>query len=191
MSLTVHFIDGSWNLNSCSLQTSYFPEDHTGEIIAQGLKDSLSSWKLKEEHMVCMTTDSGTNMIKALKLSNWTNLNCFGHRLHNAIGNACKDPRIERAVCKKVVSAFSFSWKKRRDMAVLQTELGLPAHQLISESPTRWGSRQQMIARILEQEKAIGQILGADKKTRHLVPTWQDIDVLESKSSNISMETSS
>lgn len=97
-------------------------------------------------------------------------------------GNACKDDRIECAVavCKRVVSAFSFSWKKRRDIAAVQVELGLPDHKLISESPTRWGSRQQMIERILEQEKAIGQILGADKKTRHLVPTWQDIDVLES-----------
>ncbi|KAK3533450.1 hypothetical protein QTP70_022248, partial [Hemibagrus guttatus] len=32
-----------------------------------------------------MTTDSGTNMIKALKLNEWTNLQCFGHNLHNAI----------------------------------------------------------------------------------------------------------
>ncbi|KAM9364836.1 E3 SUMO-protein ligase ZBED1-like [Pholidichthys leucotaenia] len=182
LSLTVHYIDENWSLNSCCLQTTYFPEDHAGELIAQGLKDSLALWKLDEEKMVCMTTDSGTNMMKALKLNQWTHLSCFGHRLHNAIENACKDARIERAVgvCKKVISAFSFSWKKRRDMAVVQTELGLPEHQLISESPTRWGSRQQMIERILEQEKAIGQILGADKKTRHLVPTWQDIDVLES-----------
>nr|XP_033940623.1 zinc finger BED domain-containing protein 4-like isoform X2 [Pseudochaenichthys georgianus] len=93
-----------------------------------------------------------------------------------------KDPRIDRAigVCKKVVSAFSFSWKKRRDMAVLQAELGLPSHNLITESLTRWGSRQLMVERLLEQEKAIAQVLGADKKSRHLVPTWQDIDVLES-----------
>lgn len=93
-----------------------------------------------------------------------------------------KDPRIERAigVCKKVVGAFSFSWKKRRDLAEVQTELGLPTHQLITETPTRWGSRQKMIQRVLEQEKAIAHVLGSDKKSRHLVPTWQDIDVLES-----------
>ncbi|KAK1897504.1 Zinc finger BED domain containing protein 4 [Dissostichus eleginoides] len=137
------------------LQTSYFPDDHTGEVIAQGLQDSLASWKLREDRLVCMTTDSVNGM---------------------------KDPRIDRAigVCKKVVSAFSFSWKKRRDMAVVQAELGLPSHNLITESLTRWGSRQLMVERLLEQEKAIAQVLGADKKSRHLVPTWQDIDVLES-----------
>ncbi|KAJ4942487.1 hypothetical protein JOQ06_012353 [Pogonophryne albipinna] len=129
-----------------------------------------------------MTTDSGSNMIKALKDNAWPNLQCFGHRLHNAIENGVKDPRIGRAigVCKKAVSAFSYSWKKRRDMSEVQAELGLPTHQLITESPTRWGSRQRMIERFLEQEKAVVRVLGSDKKSRHLVPTWQDLDVLES-----------
>lgn len=37
-----------------------------------------------------------------------------------------------------------------------------------------------MIQRVLEQEKARSQVLKADRKTKHLVPTWQDTDVLES-----------
>ncbi|KAJ8358392.1 hypothetical protein AAFF_G00010390 [Aldrovandia affinis] len=60
-----------------------------------------------------------------------------------------------------------------------QNEQSLPLHKLITESPTRWGSCLQMMERVLEQEKAIIQVLAADKKTRHLVPTWQDIQVLE------------
>nr|XP_054592253.1 E3 SUMO-protein ligase ZBED1-like [Nothobranchius furzeri] len=181
LSLTAHYINTSWTLRSICLQTAYFPDNHTGEIIAHGLKDALSSWGLSEERLVCMTTDSGTNIIKALKDNNWPSLQCFGHRLHNAIENGVKDPRIDRAigVCKKAVSAFSYSWKIRRDMTEVQAELGLPQHLLISESPTRWGSRQKMIERFLEQEKAITRVLGADKKTRHLVPTWQDLEVLE------------
>lgn len=93
-----------------------------------------------------------------------------------------EDPRINRAigVCKKAVSAFSYSWKRRKDMSEVQAELGLPTHQLITESPTRWGSRQRMIERFLEQEKALVRVLGSDKRSRHLVPTWQDLDVLES-----------
>ncbi|XP_022042867.1 E3 SUMO-protein ligase ZBED1-like [Acanthochromis polyacanthus] len=181
MCLTVHYINESWNLRSVCLQTSYFPEDHTGDTIGQELKDALNSWGLSEERLTCMTTDSGTNVIKAMKDNNWPNLKCFGHRLHNAIVNGVKDERIDRAigVCKKAVSAFSYSWKKRRDMAEVQAELGLPPHQLVTESLTRWGSRQKMIDRFLEQEKAIVRVLGADKKSRHLVPTWQDLEVLE------------
>lgn len=36
-----------------------------------------------------------------------------------------------------------------------------------------------MIERFLEQERAIVRVLGADKKTRHLVPTWQDLEILD------------
>lgn len=86
LSLTVHFIDKYWNLVSLCLQTVYFPEDHTGEAIAAGLSDALASWGLSEDRQVCITTDSGTNIIKAAELNGWTRLQCFGHRLNSAIG---------------------------------------------------------------------------------------------------------
>lgn len=37
-----------------------------------------------------------------------------------------------------------------------------------------------MVERVTEQKKAIPQGLCTNEKTRHLVPTWQDMDVLES-----------
>ena len=37
-----------------------------------------------------------------------------------------------------------------------------------------------MVEHILEQETAIRQVLSADQKTSHLIPSWQDIDVLQS-----------
>ena len=43
---------------------------------------------------------------------------------------------------------------------------------------TRWGSVQKMVMRVLEQEPAIRQLLSADRKTSHLVPSCQDIEVL-------------
>lgn len=50
ISLSVHFIDGDWNLKSKCLETeeTYFPQDHTGEFIAQNLTDVLFSWDLNE-----------------------------------------------------------------------------------------------------------------------------------------------
>ncbi|KAI4878296.1 hypothetical protein NFI96_010735, partial [Prochilodus magdalenae] len=188
LSLTIHFIDESWRLRSYCLQTSYFPESHTGEIIALGLKDALASWSLKEEAMVCMTTDSGANVVSALRINNWKRLPCFGHRLHIAIERSMRDTKIDRAigVCKKVVGAFSNSWNLKKALADAQTQMKLPEHKLITESPTRWGSRQRMIERFVEQEKAIRHVLGGDKKRRQLIPSWQDIDVLESVSKALS-----
>ncbi|KAL1252179.1 hypothetical protein QQF64_019975 [Cirrhinus molitorella] len=142
ISLTIHFIDDDWKLRSRCLQTAFFPEDHTGAIIALGLKDALSAWGLDEARLVCMTTDSGANMVRALEINKWTRLACFGHRLHNAIERSVQhDARVARA--------------------------------------TGGGSRVKMMERVLEQEKAITQVLAADQKSRHLLPTWQDIDVLE------------
>ena len=36
------------------------------------------------------------------------------------------------------------------------------------------------ISRVLEQEKALCQVLSVHRKTAHLVPTWQDLEMLES-----------
>lgn len=71
LSLTLHFINDDWTLRSVCLQTAYFHDEHKGEIIAQVLKDALSSWNLPEDRPTCMTTDSGTNMLKALRDNGW------------------------------------------------------------------------------------------------------------------------
>lgn len=86
LSLTVHFISDDWMLQSHCLQTGFFPDDHTGEILAAGLQEALDSWGLLEHRLVAITTDSGANIVKAVELNSWTRLQCFGHRLHIAIG---------------------------------------------------------------------------------------------------------
>ena len=99
LSLTVHFITDEWSLENACLQTSFFPSNHTGEEIAQGLRDGLESWNLSEDRLVCMTTDSGTNMIKAMRLNEWPSLQCFGHKLHNAIGKYLNINCVSVCVC--------------------------------------------------------------------------------------------
>ncbi len=86
MSLTIHYIDEDWGLQSRCLQTAYFPDDHTADILSAGMEDALASWDLSEDHQVCITMDNGANIVKAVSLKKWTRLQCFGHRLHLAIG---------------------------------------------------------------------------------------------------------
>lgn len=78
-SLTVHYIDEDLNLEARCLQVSYFPDDHTGENIATGLREGLASWDLQEENHVCITTDNASNMVLAAQLNEWTRLRCFGY----------------------------------------------------------------------------------------------------------------
>ncbi|KAK0132098.1 Zinc finger BED domain-containing protein 1 [Merluccius polli] len=181
ISLTVHYIDEKWKLRTRVLETAYFPSDHTGEMIGEGLRTMLSAWDIREEDLVAITTDNGANIVKAAKLNNWMRVQCFGHRVHLAIENALKNQAsVERAmkVCKKIVSAFSYSWKKKA-LRKVQLEMNLPTHKLKTACPTRWGSMQMMTARILEQKNAITQVLADDRASRHLVPRWSDLDVLE------------
>ena len=45
---------------------------------------------------------------------------------------------------------------------------------------------EAMITRLLEQEEAVRVVLSCDRKTGHLIPKWQDIEVLESISKALS-----
>ena len=95
------------------------------------------------------------------------------------------EPQISRTtgICKKLVCHFSHSWNKKSALGDAQKRLNLPDHELITECQTRWGSRLAMINRILEQKKALAEVLSEDAKTRHLVLGYQELDVLESVSS--------
>ena len=65
------------------------PEDHTGINIADGLKQAMAAWDLREENLVCITTDNASNVKPAAQLNGWIRLQCFGHRLHLVIGEKC------------------------------------------------------------------------------------------------------
>ncbi|KAI4891067.1 hypothetical protein NFI96_005209 [Prochilodus magdalenae] len=81
-------------------------------------------------------------------------------------------------VCRTITAAFSHSWHRRRELKKKQVGSGLPQHSLIADCATRWGSKQAMIERILEQAQAIRQVL-ADERRSGISLTWQDTDVLQ------------
>ena len=164
------------------LQTQFLPHDHTGANLAEAMEAVLESWELSTARQVCLTTDNGANIVCAADLLTWPRLSCFGHNLHLAITNSLKeDHRCNRAIAvsRKIVSTFSMSWKRRRELTKTQINLGLQKRSLVADCSTRWGSLEKMVGRILQQEEAIRVVLSADRKTSHLVPKWQDIDVLK------------
>ncbi|KAG9280417.1 zinc finger BED domain-containing protein 1-like [Astyanax mexicanus] len=182
MSLTAHFISPQWELQSKCLETVFFPESHTATNIAEGLRSVIQDWNLNEEKISCITTDNAANIKSAVRNElGWQWLNCFGHNLHLAVTNSVKKQRpcTDRAlgVCQSVIGTFSHSWQKKRALLKAQQELQLPEHSLITDCATRWGSKQKMIERIIEQAPAIGRVLAADRRAQSL--TWQDLDVLE------------
>ena len=182
ISFTVHYVDSNWDLQNHCLQTQYLPSDHTGEVIMEPLTETINNWNLDIAKHVCITTDSGSNIIRACTLLGWKRLSCFGHNLDLAIRKGLDDHRVRRviSVCKRVVCAFSHSWKKSRESKQVQEEKGLPLHKLKVDVCTRWGSTLDMLHRLVEQQEAIRVVLASDRKSSHLIPTWQDFDVIDS-----------
>ncbi len=146
------------------------------------LAETLHQWKLAESQLVGITSDSGSNVKLACELLKWKRLSCFGHNLNLAVEKGLNDARVQRVLrlCKSVVATFSRSWKKQRDLTIIQEQKGLPTHKLKADVVTRWGSSYEMVERLLEQMEAVRVVLASDRKSSHLIPTWQDCDVLDS-----------
>ncbi|KAM9456199.1 E3 SUMO-protein ligase ZBED1 [Clarias gariepinus] len=184
MSLTIHYISADWSLHSKCLETRYVPDNHTADTLGENLKSAVADWGLDEHKLVCITTDNGANIVAAIRDLGWPWLNCFGHNLHLAVSHGLDSNKDQTAraigLCKGLVNTFNLSWLKRRDLRKAQSEANLPQHSLILDVVTRWGTKQKMVERVLEQLPAIRRVLVEDKKHSHLNPTWQDVAVLES-----------
>ena len=169
LTVTVHFIDSTWNLNSFCLNTSPMYEDHTGENIASALNDVLNNWELSAEYLVASTTDNGSNIVAAFRSLDWIRVSCFGHNLDLAVNKALDCARVKSALarCRRLVELFHRSWKKKCDLTEQQMSLDLPQHKLIIASvATRWGSTYSMVKRVIEQQQAICAVLATDRQNQ-------------------------
>ena len=180
LSYTVHYISPDWESKSICLCTHYIVEDHTGENLKVSLLEIFEEWNLTPDHQVAITTDSGSNIKLACRLLGWKRLPCFAHNLDLAITKGLRDSSIEEVlqVCRKVVSKFSQSWKRTRDLAISQRDNELPLHKLKVDCATRWGSTYDMISRIAEQQKAICIVLASDRRCISLLSSldFESID---------------
>lgn len=138
LSFTVHIVDQvEWELRSFCLDTVPLFADHTGETIADTIQDILLNWGLNVDNLIATTTDNGSNFVSAFhNILHWPRISCFGHNLDLAINKGLKIDQVQRAVsrCHALVSVFSRSWKKTRDLREKQLELHIEQHNLLSVS---------------------------------------------------------
>ena len=74
---------------------------------------------------------------------------------------------------------IQYKWKKTRDIKEKQRQLDLSQHKLKQDVSTHWGSTYQMVAQLLEQQKADCTVLADDWKTWNNMPTDEEISTLE------------
>jgi hypothetical protein len=129
--VTSHYINKDFSLKCYSLETFYTPKDHDGPNLSQ------SSLRIVQElgkgGKVCgITTDNGSNVVRATELLGMIRIPCFGHCLHLAVLSALNEVRITAllAKCRKIMSTFSCSWKRQLKLTEKQNELNIPTRKL-------------------------------------------------------------
>ena len=66
ISLTVHFVDTSFQMRSRCLQTLEILQDHSADSISEVLSEMLIDWKIKER-IIGATTDNAKNITNAIE----------------------------------------------------------------------------------------------------------------------------
>ena len=111
ISVTIHFIDGLWNLKHYCLQIQKITESHTAVNLANDLRNSLEQWE-SLDRVVMITTDNAANISNAVvKESKLPHFGCVGHVLQLSIGKAFKLGHVDRVLgkVKRLVAHFQRS----------------------------------------------------------------------------------
>ena len=84
ISLTVHFADIDFELQSKCLQTLEVPQDHNASSLMEVLDSMLKDWDISEK--VCGgIIDNGSNIVSAIGLMEIEHFPCFAHTLQLSI----------------------------------------------------------------------------------------------------------
>lgn len=92
-----------------------------------------------------------------------------------------RNPKVERAIgVSRVAGALSNSWMRRERLVGLKSSSSFHSEKKNNHrNANKMGTRHRMIEQFIEEEKAIHRILGEDKNCRHLLPTSQDVGMLQ------------
>lgn len=108
ITITAHYVNDEWDLQSHVLQTRVFNDSHTGVNLAALLQDVLREWNITEKNPA-LVTDNARNMLVAGAGAEITpHVRCVAHTLNLASQKALKMDRVSELLVKvrKVVTYF-------------------------------------------------------------------------------------
>ena len=181
ITITAHFITNTWKMKSVVLKTSPVNESHTSENISAVLREVMDEWKLSDK-IHCATTDSASNIKRAIRMNKWNHLACFAHTLNLIVTDAIKhDEDLAELIqkVKNIVSYFHKSSKATDNLKINQNRLNIPNHKLIQQVDTRWNSVYYMLERYLEQEEAIRTTLCRLDRNDLIIPNEKNTMIQE------------
>lgn len=172
ITITGHFIDSSWKLQSVVLGTRYLEDAHTGVNLARIMDEILGEFTTAQNTFICVH-DNAANMNVAISESAFfekdNHFGCSAHTLQLAInGGFSKIGILQKTIAgvSRLVGHFKRSHKATAALKKKQQEMNVPEHKLVQYCPTRWNSIFDMFARILEQRWPVSAVLSDRNLTR-------------------------
>lgn len=157
LSFTIHWLDDEFTLQHRVLQMKSFSGQHNADNIRTQFVEIADVWQIMSKIHIILT-DSGSNMVKAVRDSPFNGQKCFLHILQRVILEALQvQQEVDEAIAqgRKIVSHFNHSTQAQEKFSKIQEELNLPKHKLVQDVITRWNSKYYMCARLEEQKRAI------------------------------------
>jgi hypothetical protein len=158
MAITAHYISGEegTELHTKVLDCSCFHLRHTAENIKDRLLSVISDFNAAEK-IVCVVSDNGANVKKAILDSGLTGLACYAHTLNLCVTGTLKQMVEFEALRKKISDLVTFLHRSnngKEDFDGVQFRLKVPViKSLVADVKTRWNSVFFSFSKLRSQEK--------------------------------------
>ena len=183
ISLTCHFINKEFMLESILLNTKYMPQSHTGENLLLEIENLIKFWNLNLSSNLkpFFVADNAKNIIKAVELGEFPSIGCFAHILNLAVNKALELNEISALLGKlrKLVGHFKHSTLESEALKRAEIECNLAQLKLIKDILTRWNAALDMIRRIIKILPAIVSVLYGNEKYKHLLPKDNELQLMK------------
>ncbi|XP_015373777.1 PREDICTED: zinc finger BED domain-containing protein 1-like [Diuraphis noxia] len=109
--LAAHTINNYWKIESFCLACTSLNVDHNNVNIKNKIKEILIDWEIDESKIAGITTDCGSNILKAVESLSFNHVPCFGHVLNTGVTNAFALPPVK--LCSE--SEINFSLQSQNE----------------------------------------------------------------------------
>ncbi|KAM3867730.1 E3 SUMO-protein ligase ZBED1-like [Diretmus argenteus] len=161
ITVTSHFIDADWDLQSNVLVTESLPVWHTAVNLSEKLTSVVESWGLTGRILACVH-DNASNIVAANSATSvpWGSVPCYAHTLQLAINDGFS-VYLSRVIAAagRLVKHFHHSHPATMALGAKQEQMSLAKHALIQSTKTRWNSVCDMFERLVEQRWAVTAVL--------------------------------
>ena len=166
--MTVHYIDSDFQLQSKVLDTKMSRERHTAENLSKMMAEAVATWEMKDPVSV---TDNASNITKACSELPYSHLGCFDHLLNLAVNRCLAVPEVSSPVgrCSTLVSKFKMSANRSDALKAAELQLEIKQLSLIQDVSTRWNSTLDMLERLMLVLPAVAASLYTTNLA-HLLP---------------------